>query len=820
MNIKHTQTILSALAQPAIVSSVADGRLLFANDSFARMFGVANTEIDGHQTLSNFMDPADRQKILNIIEKQGSVHEIEIQVKRLDGEKIWVIFSSHTFTYGNEPALLSSLVDVTSHREAEMLLEQRATHMEAVAQVSALSSSILETDKLLQQMVDLTKERFGLYHAHIYLLNKQKETLTLAAGAGEIGRQLVAGKRSIPFTKEQSFVAKAARTRQGVVENYVHENPTFLPNPLLPGTKAEIAVPMMVGNDLLGVLDVQSDKAGHFTKDSVHVFTILASQLGVAVQNARSFERAQKSLRETQALLNITHETSNLLNVDKMLHVVLDYVLATTRFEAGLISIYNPQLDDLELLVHELPESLYNGIEQGGLKGSLCDLVYRQKKPIIVTDLSQNALTNVSGLIDLGYQAYQGVPLRSGDEVLGTLCIFCSELLTWEEANTEFLVAVAQQIGAAIRNAQAYGESQAALAEAKRSEEILALRTRELDELTRRLTREGWEGFLDDFSKRELRFMFDGEMVRGVEDNADIGSLEQDGASSIIRPIEVRGVPIGNLAVLPEEDDPEVEAVVNSVMEQLAAHIENLRLTEQAQTALAQTEALYSGSERIVLSSTEKDILESLIFSTELRKLDRANIFLFEEPVEDGIVRDVTAVAVWENEGVPRTVEVGTRFTVDQVPFMSMITPEHSMVVTDIWEDSRIDDSTRQILQSYGMVSFVLFPMVVGSQWLGMLSGQSAKPVLMGEVQRRQANSLVGQASVVLQTTLLFRQEQARARREQLLREISAKVRSSVDVDTVMRTAVTEIGRTLGRRAFIKLGDGQPDNGPEMNGAT
>jgi hypothetical protein len=84
---------------------------------------------------------------------------------------------------------------------------------------------------------------------------------------------------------------------------------------------------------------------------------------------------------------------------------------------------------------------------------------------------------------------------------------------------------------------------------------------------------------------------------------------------------------------------------------------------------------------------------------------------------------------------------------------------------------------------------------------------------LTGE-QMRQANSLVGQAAVVMQTTILFRQEQARARREHMLREIANKVRSSADIDTIMRTAVTEIGRTLGRRSFIKLGSGQ--NGDEQ----
>ena len=201
-----------------------------------------------------------------------------------------------------------------------------------------------------------------------------------------------------------------------------------------------------------------------------------------------------------------------------------------------------------------------------------------------------------------------------------------------------------------------------------------------------------------------------------------------------------------------------------------------------------------------------------------LQSLDRANIFMFDEPVEDGIPTDVTSVAQWENEGVPNMVPIGARFPVEQVPFLSTITPDEALIVSDIRQDSRVDTQTQQILEGFGMRSFVLYPLVAGNQWLGLVAGQSSEPLYAEDVQIRRASSLVGQAAVVIQTTVLFRQEQARARREQMLRAIATKVRSSTDVDSIMRTAVTEIGRTLGRRAFIKLGDGQVTAVPEENG--
>ena len=97
--------------------------------------------------------------------------------------------------------------------------------------MSVDAATILETDKLLEEGVNLAKEQFDLYHAHIYLLNPANDTLELAIGAGEIGRQMVAQGRSIPLHQQQSIVAQAARNGTGLIENdlffrrrYCHSN--------------------------------------------------------------------------------------------------------------------------------------------------------------------------------------------------------------------------------------------------------------------------------------------------------------------------------------------------------------------------------------------------------------------------------------------------------------------------------------------------------------------------------------------------------------------------------------------------------------------
>jgi GAF domain-containing protein len=196
-----------------------------------------------------------------------------------------------------------------------------AAEMGVVANVGLATSTITDTGNLLQEVVDLSKKSFNLYHAHIYLLNAAGDSLELSAGAGQVGRQMVAEKRSIPLNSEQSLVARAARTQQGVVVNDVSAAPDFLPNPLLPDTRSEMAVPMLVAGQVIGVLDVQSELINHFTDVDVSIQTTLASQVAVALQNARSFTQAQRQAKRETTLNIITQKIQNTTSIEAALQM-------------------------------------------------------------------------------------------------------------------------------------------------------------------------------------------------------------------------------------------------------------------------------------------------------------------------------------------------------------------------------------------------------------------------------------------------------------------------------------------------------------------
>lgn len=185
--------------------------------------------------------------------------------------------------------------------------ERLAFELETVAQVSTAASTILEIDQLLQSVVDLTKASFDLYHTHIYLLNERGDKLMLKAGAGNVGRLMSLEGRDISLQAE-SIVARAARQRQGLIVNDVKKTADFLPHPLLPQTRSEMAIPMTVGDQLIGVLDLQSEKVDAFTEEDLKIQTTLAAQIAVAAANARLYAEQVETAKKLRALDQLKSE--------------------------------------------------------------------------------------------------------------------------------------------------------------------------------------------------------------------------------------------------------------------------------------------------------------------------------------------------------------------------------------------------------------------------------------------------------------------------------------------------------------------------------
>lgn len=178
----------------------------------------------------------------------------------------------------------------------------RTQRLEVVATLGERLSGILKVEELLDEVVNQIKDTLGYYHAHIYLLDNSKENLVVAAGTGQAGAEMKAKGHSIPLNAQTSLVARAARSGEIIKVDNVREAKDWLPNPLLPNTNSELAVPIILEGEIVGVLDVQQDKIVGLDESDANLLRSLVNQVAVTMRNARLFDEVETALRETRAV--------------------------------------------------------------------------------------------------------------------------------------------------------------------------------------------------------------------------------------------------------------------------------------------------------------------------------------------------------------------------------------------------------------------------------------------------------------------------------------------------------------------------------------
>ncbi|MEM7032673.1 MAG: GAF domain-containing protein [Chloroflexota bacterium] len=191
-----------------------------------------------------------------------------------------------------------------ANRQNEVQYQARVSDLENINIVSQTFSSELSIERLLPLVVNELKNRFDFYHVHIYLLDSAKEYLYVAEGSGEVGAKMKAERHQIPLEARKSLVAKAARSGNVINTPNVQADNNWLANPLLPATRSEMAVPITIESEVLGVLDVQSNQIDHFDDVSERWLLPLANQTAFAIRNANLLEESTATLanlREIQA---------------------------------------------------------------------------------------------------------------------------------------------------------------------------------------------------------------------------------------------------------------------------------------------------------------------------------------------------------------------------------------------------------------------------------------------------------------------------------------------------------------------------------------
>lgn len=181
-------------------------------------------------------------------------------------------------------------------------VRERTRALETNTEISYQLTAILDLDLLLKYVIERLQQEYNFFHTHIYLLDDEQEKLVLVEGTNKTWAGPTAVLRHIDLKAPGSPIAHVARTREIVIIDNVHETDGWSPEFLLPNTQAEMAVPITVGlaEVLVGVLDVQKSEIASFKESDASLLRSLASQIGVAIYNARLYSLAQRELAERE----------------------------------------------------------------------------------------------------------------------------------------------------------------------------------------------------------------------------------------------------------------------------------------------------------------------------------------------------------------------------------------------------------------------------------------------------------------------------------------------------------------------------------------
>jgi signal transduction histidine kinase/CheY-like chemotaxis protein len=288
---------------------------------------------------------------------------------------------------------------------------RRASQLQMAAEIARDTSSTLALDILLGRAVNLIGSRFGYYHASIFLIDDSGEYAVVRESTGIAGEEMKRNGHKLRVGSK-SVIGRVTSTGEALILNDVEKDSSHHPNPLLPNTRAELGIPMKIGERIIGALDVQSVEIDAFSNDDVAVLQVLADQVAVAVDNARSYSLSQQAVEEmrkadrlkSQFLANMSHELRTPLNsIIGFSRVILKGIDGPVNDiqTQDLTAIYNSGQHLLGLINDVLDLSK---IEAGKMELAI-------EEGVNLGDLVQSVMATVAGLVkDKPIQLHRQIP--------------------------------------------------------------------------------------------------------------------------------------------------------------------------------------------------------------------------------------------------------------------------------------------------------------------------------------------------------------------------------------------------------------------------
>jgi putative methionine-R-sulfoxide reductase with GAF domain/HAMP domain-containing protein len=203
----------------------------------------------------------------------------------------------------------------------EQRVIDRTRALATSTEVGRRLSTILEQERLVSEVVTQVQQAFDYYHVHIYLFDPSGRYLNMVGGTGRPGAIMLS--RGHRIEKGKGLVGRAADANAVVLVADVRQDPDWLPNPLLPKTRSEVAVPIAVGEQVLGVLDVQDQEVNALGQEDADLLLSIANQVAIALQNAYSYAQIQREASRRALINEINRKIQAAPDMDSALQIAV-----------------------------------------------------------------------------------------------------------------------------------------------------------------------------------------------------------------------------------------------------------------------------------------------------------------------------------------------------------------------------------------------------------------------------------------------------------------------------------------------------------------
>lgn len=357
-------------------------------------------------------------------------------------------------------------------------IERHAKLLKASARAAKNITTILDPYELFQRTVDIICDEFGFYYAGVFLVDEASQYAVLKAGRGEAGKAMLREGHKLAIGGN-SMIGASIANKKGRIALDVGEEAVFFENPHLPKTRSEMALPLIVADEAIGALTVQSTEEAAFHEEDIDALQTMADQLAIAIQNSKLHRQEERRSRLLKAANRVGKEVASLLDLDQLLPQTVNIICeAYGLYYAGVF------------LLDEQGE--YAVLRAGYGKAGKAMLAEGHKLRVGTDSMigACIAMGEARIALDVGEErvhfknphlphtrSEMALPLIYGGKTLGAVTIQSSEERAFSEDDITTLLTMAEHLAVAINNAHLLEELKEAHNEILRNKVFEALTT-------------------------------------------------------------------------------------------------------------------------------------------------------------------------------------------------------------------------------------------------------------------------------------------------------------------------------------------------------